>query len=384
MITWQGLSNAFTLFYTLSVAIGGVMVKVLIWLYQCSSYLLIIFTFIWQLVMWMCSAIWLLIYAFIIASSAVGRILFTGITMIVKYGYHGLSYLPYGIYSITAYSWWIIKDCIGPAVIQCFNFFIAMIIYVMSMMYNLLAVLCVCVVDVGKVSAEFIQHTAGPFIASLFYHLFYGVSVMIDYCYSLVMTILHYLTAMMLRIIDTLPGVLQPLASDVISYGSDIIATVISGIFCMLRWMLISVMDVMGLLVTSPAFWVIVISAIILSYLCYYYANHWHVDRRTAAPVERRYAGEERSNGSQTIIEPSQFIFSEGKDEINSEDGVRRRRERFEEEMLCVVCQLEKKTILLQPCNHLCLCPKCVDPVLDNRICPMCRKHVMKWTKVYL
>ena len=359
------------------------MVKVLIWLYQRSSYLLIIFSIIWQLVMWMCTAILSLIYVFLMTSSVFGKFLFTGMTMLVKYSYHGLLYSTYGIYSIAAYGWWIMKDCIGPALIQCFNFIITMIIYVINVMYNLLAILCVFVVDIGKVSAEFIQHTAGPFIASLFYHLFNGVSVIIDYCYSLVMTILHYLTAIMLRITDTLPRVLQPLASDIISHGSDIIATVISCIFRILRWTLISVMDLMGLLVMNPAFWVILI--IILSYLYYYLANHWYVDGRTAAPVERRDTGEKKSNRSQSITEQTQFTVGEGKDKIDSADGLRRRKEKFEDEMLCVVCQLEKKTILLQPCNHLCLCPECVEPVLNNnKICPMCRKHVIKWTKVYL
>ena len=400
MITWDivffpftVLSYATTIFFSLSVTIGGVMVKVLIWVYQCSSLLLIIFSIIWQLLIWIFAAIWLLIYAVIIGSSVVGKVLFTGMTTIARYGYHGLLYLLYGLYSIailsynlvtslTVNGWLIMKDSIWPAVMQCVLFIISMVMYMMSMIYTLLTILCGCMVDIGTLSVEFIKHTAGPFIANMFSHLLYGVIIIFEHCYSMIMTVLHYLTAVMLRITETLPGVVQPLASDAVYYGSRIVAMVINVVFNVLRWTVASIMDVIELLVTTPAFWAILLAAIVLSYLYYRYTRHLHVaGRLTEAPVEIR---QERNNNSQSTTEQSQSTVTTGRIEADT-DATRRKKEKFEEEMLCVVCQYEKKIILLQPCNHLCLCLDCVEPVLaDNRICPMCRKYVRQWTKVYL
>ena len=401
MITWDViilfpftiLSYALTIFFSISVAIGAVMVKVLIWVYQYSSLLLVIFSIIWQLLIWLFTAIWILIYVVIAASSVVGKVLFTSITTTAQYGYHGLSYLPYGIYSIAVLSynvvtsltvngWVIMKDSIWPAVMQCAIFIISMVIYMINVIYNLLTTLGGFMVDIGMLSLEFIRHTVAPFIVSVFYHLLYGVMVIFDHCYSIIMTVLHYITAMVLRIIETLPGVVQPLASDIVYYGSDIVATVIGVVFNVLRWTVTSGMDVTELLVTTPAFWAILLTAILL-YHCY--TRHWHVtDRLTVAPVERREIRRERNNSLQSNTKQNQSSVTTGQVEADS-DVTRRKKEKFEEEMLCVVCQYEKKTILLQPCNHLCLCHDCVEPVLaDNRICPMCRKHVQQWTKVYL
>jgi predicted nucleic acid-binding Zn-ribbon protein len=46
-----------------------------------------------------------------------------------------------------------------------------------------------------------------------------------------------------------------------------------------------------------------------------------------------------------------------------------------EERSTCVVCQCEAKTVLLQPCLHLCLCVKCsTSPKLKD--CPLCRAAI--------
>jgi len=49
-----------------------------------------------------------------------------------------------------------------------------------------------------------------------------------------------------------------------------------------------------------------------------------------------------------------------------------------EEERLCVVCEDDKKQILLLPCKHMCLCKKCANAHLFKTIkeCPMCRATV--------
>ena len=374
------------------------MVRVLIWVYQCSSLLLILFSVMWWLLTWVFTGVWMILHAVITASSVVGKILFTGMITIAQYSYYGLSYLPYGLYSIAQLSysivtsltingWVIMKNSIWPAVMQCILFIISMVTYMINMMCNIMVTLFGYTMSVGMVSVEFIQHTAGPFIASIFSYLLYGVVVVFDHSYSAIMTVLYYLTEILLRIIEALPGVVQPLASDVVYYGSDIVAMVISAVFNVLRWTVTSIMMVTELLVTTPAFWAILIATVTLSYLYYYYIRHWHMGRLTApAPAVRREDRRERYNNLQSSAKQSQPGIVTGRDETDS-SATRRKKEKFEEELLCVVCQFEKKTILLQPCNHLCLCHNCVEPVLSlthNRICPMCRKHVHNWIKVYL
>ena len=386
MITWDivffpftVLSYALTIFFSTSVAIGGIMVKGLVWVYQYSSLLLILFSMIWQLLLWMVGAIWLLIYAVIVGSSVVGKVLFTGMITAAQYGYYGVLLSYNVVTSMIINGWLIMKDSIWPTIIQCVIYIISMVISMMNMFYNLLTILCDHMIHIATFSVQFIQHTVGPFIVSTFHYLLYGVIVVFEHCYSIIMTVLHYITAMMLRITETLPGVVQPIASDIVYYGSDIVATVISVVFSVLRWTVTHLIDVTELLLTTPAFWAILLAAIVLSYLYYCYSRRRQhvVGRLTAAPIERREIKQERNDTLQSTTVTTA--------EVETDSDVMRRKEKFEEEMLCVVCQYEKKVILLQPCNHLCLCRDCVEPVLaNNRICPMCRKHVQQWTKVFL
>jgi Zinc finger, C3HC4 type (RING finger) len=54
-----------------------------------------------------------------------------------------------------------------------------------------------------------------------------------------------------------------------------------------------------------------------------------------------------------------------------------------EERSTCVVCQCEAKTVLLQPCLHLCLCIKCsTSPKLKD--CPICRAAIEYKETVHL
>ena len=45
----------------------------------------------------------------------------------------------------------------------------------------------------------------------------------------------------------------------------------------------------------------------------------------------------------------------------------------------CVVCLDKQKTILLQPCNHLCLCENCEEMMTK---CPLCRERIERKVKV--
>jgi len=53
----------------------------------------------------------------------------------------------------------------------------------------------------------------------------------------------------------------------------------------------------------------------------------------------------------------------------------------------CVVCLDRKKTVLLLPCKHLCLCPPCHNEIKGmtplNRTCPLCRVRIKNHLVVY-
>jgi len=62
------------------------------------------------------------------------------------------------------------------------------------------------------------------------------------------------------------------------------------------------------------------------------------------------------------------------------------------ERLLCVICQVNHKSVLLLPCKHLCLCPTCCDSILGYRAaggllgqkrCPLCRAPVTSTLAVF-
>ena len=58
-----------------------------------------------------------------------------------------------------------------------------------------------------------------------------------------------------------------------------------------------------------------------------------------------------------------------------------------DEQRMCVVCWVEPKCIMLDPCKHVCLCTACFDSVktsMSRPECPMCREPINKGEKLYL
>jgi hypothetical protein len=53
-----------------------------------------------------------------------------------------------------------------------------------------------------------------------------------------------------------------------------------------------------------------------------------------------------------------------------------------DQNMLCCICVTEKKVIKISPCNHLCVCDKCINTL--NSKCPMCRGKINSYEKIYL
>lgn len=63
--------------------------------------------------------------------------------------------------------------------------------------------------------------------------------------------------------------------------------------------------------------------------------------------------------------------------------------ERERERQMCVVCQDNKKSVLILPCRHMCLCIECGNRIararpLTRRICPLCREKIRTIMNVYL
>ncbi|KAG8234159.1 hypothetical protein J437_LFUL014949 [Ladona fulva] len=55
------------------------------------------------------------------------------------------------------------------------------------------------------------------------------------------------------------------------------------------------------------------------------------------------------------------------------------------EERLCSVCRERRKSVIVLPCRHLCMCDECVSVVAQiSRMCPLCRCPIVNTLKVYV
>jgi len=54
--------------------------------------------------------------------------------------------------------------------------------------------------------------------------------------------------------------------------------------------------------------------------------------------------------------------------------------EKTKEMQECVICQDAHMSVVLQPCNHFCVCEACSTPL---QICPLCRNNITKTIKIY-
>ncbi|CAG9539081.1 unnamed protein product [Cercopithifilaria johnstoni] len=53
----------------------------------------------------------------------------------------------------------------------------------------------------------------------------------------------------------------------------------------------------------------------------------------------------------------------------------------------CCICFIHEKSILLQPCNHICVCARCVEELLEayeEPLCPLCRSIITSYFDVYI
>ena len=57
--------------------------------------------------------------------------------------------------------------------------------------------------------------------------------------------------------------------------------------------------------------------------------------------------------------------------------------ENEKDEKLCIICVDNNRNILLQPCNHFCMCNKCMLYKKWAK-CPLCRQHIQSTLDVYV
>ena len=62
--------------------------------------------------------------------------------------------------------------------------------------------------------------------------------------------------------------------------------------------------------------------------------------------------------------------------------------ERERDQNLCVVCQTEKKNIVVMPCRHMCMCKNCCNQLFriqryQRKTCPLCRNIITSTMEIY-
>lgn len=69
------------------------------------------------------------------------------------------------------------------------------------------------------------------------------------------------------------------------------------------------------------------------------------------------------------------------KSRLNNNDNDSINNDSISEDYKCIICLDNKKSHLLVPCNHLCLCDNCSS--INMKSCPICRSDITSVVKVY-
>ncbi|KAK3088815.1 hypothetical protein FSP39_024091 [Pinctada imbricata] len=74
---------------------------------------------------------------------------------------------------------------------------------------------------------------------------------------------------------------------------------------------------------------------------------------------------------------------------VSSPEDLDKELEKEREKNLCVVCQDKKKSVLILPCRHMCLCVECAHRVaryqpVTRRTCPLCRQRIKTIMDVFV
>ena len=94
---------------------------------------------------------------------------------------------------------------------------------------------------------------------------------------------------------------------------------------------------------------------------------------------EESYKLEQKTQHSQKLKQDIERLQQEcDKLELSNLDF-----QKEKDEKLCVICQDQPKTILLWPCQHMCLCKQCLDHKKWKK-CPICRQLVKSTMEVYI
>jgi hypothetical protein len=54
-----------------------------------------------------------------------------------------------------------------------------------------------------------------------------------------------------------------------------------------------------------------------------------------------------------------------------------------EHSLLCSICYDDSISLLLEPCNHICMCDRCYKTLVKKE-CPVCKTEIFSTKKVYI
>ena len=109
--------------------------------------------------------------------------------------------------------------------------------------------------------------------------------------------------------------------------------------------------------------------------------------RRPVTRSQRQLIGLPEDIYEQDIHKASNSQSSKNQTSLNNGDAkkIYDELEKERDSQLCIVCQDNKKCVILLPCRHLCLCKKCKFAILDrDNACPVCRQDIHETLNVFV